>query len=89
MGHNDNNTIYIFKPGLYAMIFGTQENEAKIFKWVCSKVLPSIMTYWAYITTEKAIELFNLIDNDEAETLRDISNPRGETNLHYGVVSYI
>ena len=57
--------------------------------WVCSEVLPSIRTHGAYITKEKAIELFGLIDNDEAEALRKINNPRGETKLHYDVVSYI
>ena len=45
--------------------------------------------YGAYITKEKAIELFNLIDNNEAEALRRLHNPRGKTKLHYDVVSYI
>ena len=58
-------------------------------KWVCSEVLPSIRKHGAYIAKEEIIELFGLIDNDEAEALRRLHNPRGETKLHYDVVSYI
>ena len=57
--------------------------------WVCSEVLPSIRKHGANITKKKAIELFGLIDNDKAEALRKVNNPRGETKLHYDVVSYI
>ena len=38
---------------------------------------------------KKAIELFGLIDNDKAEALRKVNNPRGETKLHYDVVNNI
>ena len=31
----------------------------------------------------KAVDIFGLIHNDEAEALRRINNPRGETKLHY------
>ena len=53
--------------------------------WV--RVLPSIRKHGAYITKEEAIELFCLIDNDDAEALRKVNNPRGETKLYYDVVS--
>ena len=56
---------------------------------VRSEVLPSIGKHGAYITKEKAIELFGLTDNDEAEALRKVINSRGETKVHYDVVSYI
>ena len=52
-------------------------------------MLPSIRKHGAYITKEKAIELYGLIDHDQEEALRRIRNPRGETRLHYDVVSYI
>ena len=47
------------------------------------------MKHGAYITKEKAIEFYGLIDDDQEEALRRIRNARGETKLHYGVVSYI
>ena len=53
-------------------------------------MLPSIRQHGAYITKgkQKAIELVGLIDNDEAEELRRVNNPRGQTILHYEVVNY-
>ena len=36
-----------------------------------------------------AIELFGLIDYDEAEALRKVNNPRCATKLHYDVVGNI
>ena len=42
---------------------------------------------WSLHHKRKAIELFCLIDNDEAEALRRLYDPRGETKLHYDVVS--
>ena len=42
---------------------------------------------WSEHHKKKAIELFGLIDNDKAEALRKVNNPRGETKLHYDVVS--
>ena len=39
------------------------------------------------LTSQK--KRLGLIDNDEAAALRKINNPRGETKLHYAVVSYI
>ena len=56
---------------------------------VRSEVLPSIGKHGAYITKEKAIELFGLTDNVEAEEQRKIHYPRGETKLHFDVVNYI
>ena len=53
------------------------------------RFLPYIRKHGAYITKEKAIELFGLIDDDKAEALRKIGNPRGETKLHYAAVSYV
>ena len=38
---------------------------------------------------KKTIELFGLVDNDEAEALRKVNNPRGETKLYFDVVRYI
>ena len=38
---------------------------------------------------KKAIELFGLTDNDEAEALLKVNNPRGKTKLHYDVVNII
>ena len=36
-------TVYITEPGVYAMIFGSQKEEAKAFKrWVCQEVLPRL-----------------------------------------------
>ena len=78
------------ESGLYALIFGSKKHEAKVFKqWVCSEVLPSIRKHGAYITKEKAIELYGLIDDDQTEALRRIRDARGETKLHYELVSYI
>ena len=57
--------------------------------WAYSEVLPSIRKHVAYIAKEKAIELFGLIDIDEAEARRRINKPREQTKLHYDVVSYI
>ena len=56
---------------------------------VCSEVLPSIRKHGAYITKEKAVELFNIIDNDREEALNKVCNPEVETKLHYNVVRYI
>ena len=56
-----------------------QNKRSKTFKQM---VLPSIRTYGAYITKDKAIELFGLIDNDEADALRKVNNPRCVTKLH-------
>ena len=51
--------------------------------------MPSIREHGANITKEKAIELYGLIDDDQEEALRRIRNARGETKLHYDVVSYM
>ena len=56
---------------------------------MCCEVLPSIRKHGAYITKEKAIELYGLITDDQAEVLQRIRNPRGDTKRLYGVVSYI
>ena len=74
----------------YIGSYTVQKNKQSIefTEWVCSEVLPPIMKYGAYITKAKARELFGLIDNDEAEALRRLHNPRGEPKLHYAVVNY-
>ena len=54
-------------------------NEATMFKQsVWSEVLPSIKKHGAYTTKDKPIELFGLIDDDEAEAVRRVRNPRGD-----------
>ena len=90
LDHNDKTTLYINEAGLYKLIFRSKNKQAEAFSdWVCCEVLPSIRKHGAYITKEKAIELYGLIDDDQEEALRRIRNPRGETKLHYDVVSYI
>ena len=90
LDHNKKTTLYINEAGLYKLIFRSKNKQAEAFSdWVCSEVLPSIRKHGAYITKEKAIELYGLIDDDQEEALRRIRNPRGETRLHYDVVSYI
>ena len=57
--------IYISESGLCKLIFRSKAKHAEEFTdWVCSVVLPSIRKHGAYITKEKAIELYNLIDDD-------------------------
>jgi prophage antirepressor-like protein len=54
--------------GLYKFIFRSKNKQVEAFTdWVCSEVLLSIKKHGAYITKIKAIALFGLIDNDEAE----------------------
>ena len=82
--------MYINEAYLYKLIFCSKNKQAEAFSdWVCCEVLSSIRKHCAYITKEKAIELYGLIDDDQAEALQRIRNPRGETKLHYDVVSYI
>ena len=57
-------------------------------KMVTSEVVPSIGKHGAYITKEQATELFGLTDKNEAEALRKVNNPRGETRFCYDVLSY-
>lgn len=46
------------ESGMYALIFGSKKDSAKIFKkWVTSEVLPSIRKYGAYIdNNEEAVD---------------------------------
>ena len=82
--------MYINEAGMCKLIFRSKNKQAEAFTdSVCSKVLSSIRKHGECITREKAIELFGLIVNDDAEALRRLHNPRGETKLHYDVVSYI
>ena len=40
-------SVYITEPGVYALIFGSQKEEAKAFKkWVCSEVLPRLRKHY-------------------------------------------
>lgn len=69
-------TIFITEPGLYALIFSSKLDSAKVFQqWVFEKVLPSIRKYGSYI-------LFN---NRNSLTFK-IEN---EYDLHTKVVSFI
>ena len=46
---NDQNTIYINEPGLYALILKSEMKEAKKFqKWVITEVLPAIRKTGTY-----------------------------------------
>lgn len=41
--HQERTSVYISEPGLYALIFGSKLEEAKVFKrWVCQDVLPRL-----------------------------------------------
>ena len=58
--------MYINEPGLYKRIFRSKAKHAEEFTdWVCSEALPSSKKHGAYITREKAIELYNIIDDDK------------------------
>ena len=82
--HNGKLEMYINEAGMYKLIFRSKNHQAEAFTdWVCSKVLPFTRKHGAFITNGKAIDIFGLIHNDEAEALRRINNPRGETKLHY------
>ena len=40
-------SVYITEAGVYALIFGSQKEEAKVFKkWVCNEVLPKLRKYY-------------------------------------------
>ena len=59
LDYNDKTTMYINEAGLYKLIFRSKNKQAEAFSdWVCSEVLPSIRKHGAYITKEKAIELY-------------------------------
>ena len=41
--HNEKESVYISEPGVYALIFGSKLESAKVFKkWVCQEVLPKL-----------------------------------------------
>lgn len=55
------NKVLITESGVYSLIFGSQQPNAKRFKhWVTSEVLPTIRKHGAYMTDEKA---FNVVHN--------------------------
>ena len=59
LDHNDKTTLYINEAGIYKLIFRSKNKQAEaVSDWVCSEVLPSIRKHGAYITKEKAIELY-------------------------------
>ncbi len=67
---------YINESGLYCLIFGSELDEAKVFKhWVTREVLPQIRKTGSYMSHEEAVHR--------------ITNPTGETKLHYRVKAYI
>lgn len=54
------NKVLITESGVYSLIFGSQQPNAKRFKhWVTSEVLPTIRKHGAYMTDEKAFDVVN------------------------------
>lgn len=54
------NKVLITESGVYSLIFGSQQPNAKRFKrWVTSEVLPAIRKHGAYMTDEKAFDVVN------------------------------
>lgn len=52
------NKVLITESGVYSLIFGSQQPNAKRFKhWVTSEVLPTIRKHGAYMTDEKAFDI--------------------------------
>lgn len=52
------NKVLITESGVYSLIFGSQQPNAKRFKrWVTSEVLPAIRKHGAYMTDEKAFDV--------------------------------
>ncbi|AYE61408.1 prophage antirepressor [Lactobacillus helveticus] len=52
------NKVLITESGVYSLIFGSQQPNAKIFKhWVTSEVLPAIRKHGAYMTDQKAFDV--------------------------------
>lgn len=52
------NKVLITESGVYSLIFGSQQPNAKRFKhWVTSEVLPTIRKHGAYMTDEKAFDV--------------------------------
>lgn len=52
------NKVLITESGVYSLIFGSQQPNAKRFKrWVTSEVLPTIRKHGAYMTDEKALDI--------------------------------
>jgi prophage antirepressor-like protein len=67
---------YINESGLYCLIFGSELDEAIVFKhWVTREVLPQIRKTGSYMSHDEAVN--------------KIRNPTGETKLHYKVKAYI
>ena len=64
------NKVLITESGVYSLIFGSQQPNAKRFKrWVTSEVLPAIRKYGAYMTDQKA---FNVVNNKDELKEKDI-----------------
>lgn len=52
------NKVLITESGVYSLIFGSQQPNAKRFKhWVTSEVLPAIRKHGAYMTDQKAFDV--------------------------------
>lgn len=86
---------FVNESGLYALIFGSNKPEAKVFKrWVTSEVLPSIRKAGAYISDQriKALEAENeslrkRIAPHAGEYRKDIllnNRPRSTSAIAYG-----
>ena len=49
--------------------------------WVCSRDLPSFRNFGTYMTKDDAIVAYGLIDDDRADALSRINNPKGENEI--------
>lgn len=75
------NKVLITESGVYSLIFGSQQPNAKRFKrWVTSEVLPAIRKHGAYMTDEKA---FNVVNNKDglADLLQQAADQLKEKDI--------
>ena len=75
------NKVLITESGVYSLIFGSQQPNAKRFKrWVTSEVLPAIRKYGAYMTDQKA---FNVVNNKDglADLLQQAADQLKEKDI--------
>ena len=75
------NKVLITESGVYSLIFGSQQPNAKRFKhWVTSEVLPAIRKHGAYMTDEKA---FDVVHNKDglADLLQQAADQLKEKDI--------
>ena len=75
------NKVLITESGVYSLIFGSQQPNAKRFKhWVTSEVLPAIRKHGAYMTDQKA---FNVVNNKDglADLLQQAADQLKEKDI--------